>query len=174
MKTIRKTILVLTILTCYAVTSQESSGRKRAKEKKVTEKIDRASDKVNNVNKTINASTDSITTTVEDTKRTLKELKTTIFGEKKNRKKTEKNIEFVTVDISNIAYSNENAIKLQDQLTKIKGVKKVSKRFVNQNITFTVDSKESADLLWEQISSELQKAFIIKEMGDKNILLSLN
>jgi len=172
MKTQRKLILLLLLIVFNTSFSQQESKRKE--DSKVTRKIDNTGDEVKKTGKTLNSATDSITSTIKDAKKSAKELKIAIFGErknKKNRKKIKKKGESITIQINSIAYSNSDLTSLQNYLTKINGVKKVSKSYTNGNASILVITKENADAVWQQIPLELNKVFIVKDMNQKHILL---
>jgi len=174
MKTQRKLILILVlIITVNAFSQRNSSSRGREKARKVTSKVNKTTKKVDDANKTFNSTTDSIANTVENTKRTVKKLKEAIFGSKKNKAKTKKSEELITIQIPNVAYGDVSVNELISNINSLKGMKKVSKSYTNGNITITINYKESADSLWMLISEKLQKVFIVKEMNEKKILLQL-
>ncbi|QCX38350.1 hypothetical protein FF125_07860 [Aureibaculum algae] len=172
MKTIRKITLLFALIMAGTSYSQESSKNKE--ESKINKEIDKTSNEVKRTSETVNSATDSITSTIKQTKKSVKDLKTAIFGERKSKKKKEKtktNKDLIIIQIANIAYSNSNLKELQNSLSKIKGVKNVSKSYTNGNAIINIATKENADFLWQNISERLNKVFIVNEMNEKNILL---
>jgi len=154
-----------------AFAQQNSRQEKRSRVNKVTKKVDDTNKKINDTNKTFNSATDSIAQTVEDTKKTAERIRNAIFGPKKDKTKSKKNEEFVQIQIPNTTYGNPSSSELQNYLSKIKGVKKVSKSFANGEITMTIVYKGSADELWKNIPNGLYNIFVVKEMKEKYILL---
>ncbi len=152
--------------------AQQNSPRKeRSRANKATKKVDDTNKKVNEANKTFNSATDSIAQTIEDTKKTAERLRKAIFGPKRDKNKVKKGKGFVLIQIDNIAYSNSDLNELQNYLTKISGVKKVSKSYANGSAIINIITKENADALWQNIPNGLNKIFIVKEMKEKHILL---
>jgi len=165
-------LMLLSIMIFGSATAQnERSRADRTKERTVVKEIDKTDRTVEETNVQIDSTTVSIENTIEGTKETIDKVGKILFGSKEGKAKS-KNI--VVIQIHSVEYGNENLSQLQEHIKGIKSVKKVSKTFANNNATISVESKKTADDIWQEVPQNLKQSFTINSVSENTIALKAN
>lgn len=170
MKSRTPLLMLLSIMIFGSATAQNERRRTdRTKERTVTKKIDKTDRTVEETNAQIDSTTVSIENTIEGTKETIDKVGKILFGSKEGKSKN-----IVVIQIHSVEYGNENLSQLQEHIKGIKSVKKVSKTFANNNATISVESKKTADDIWQEVPQNLKQSFTINSVSENTISLKVN
>jgi len=161
----QKQIIVLLMLLVFSTTlSQHRNSRTKIDENKISSKIDDTNKEINDVNESVENSTK----TIERTTETLEETWGVIKG-KFGGKKSKNNISII---IRPISYDNEHLNNLYRHISKASGVKKSTKSYNANVISISLDCKNTADDIWQDVPKNIRSNFKIVEIGEKNIILN--
>lgn len=170
MKSRTTLLMLLSIMIFGSATAQnERSRADRTKERTVVKEIDKTDRTVEETNAQIDSTTVSIENTIEGTKETIDKVGKILFGSKEGKSKN-----IVVIQIHSVEYGNENLSQLQEHIKGIKSVKKVSKTFANNNATISVESKKTADDIWQEVPQNLKQSFTINSVSENTISLKAN
>lgn len=154
-------VLLLAASTIFSQNNKET--RRRANRVEKTEK------KVEETNKQIDSTIVGIDNTIEGAKATAKKVGDMLFG-KKDKKKASKNAIIIT--INSISYDDESVNQLYNEISKSKVAKKIVKTYSNGKMTIQIESKVSADTIWQKVAQAIRSSFSIVEISDKKIVLT--
>lgn len=158
-------VLLLFFINVGLVQSQENTntGTKGIKE------IENANKTIENANSSIKNTNQSVKSTVDNSKETIATIGS-LFGSKKN-KENKKKKDIVAITVQQVNYDTDQLNSLYNTLKKSKGVKNPIKKFSNGTALITVNYKETADMLWQNIPKQERKSFKMIEISDNNIIV---
>jgi len=161
-------ILILSFLMVTSFTFSQSSTEKA--KRRTSNRVEKVEKKVADTNKEIDSTVASIDNTIEGTKQTAKKVGEILFG-KKNKKKTQKNV--IVIAIMSTSYDNESANQLYLEISKSKTSKDLVKTYSNGQMTIKLESKSSADAIWQKVSDVTRRNFNIEQISERSITLNL-
>ena len=146
------------------------------KEKNVVKEVDKVNKKVSDTNDKINNTNDSVKNTIKDSKETVNEVKETIesiFKSKKNKENVKNAKGTVAINIAQIEYDDPNLETLYECISKVRGMKKLTKDYKNNNIAISMVYKNGADALWQEMPKKVRSSFKLVQIADNTIVLKL-
>ena len=169
MKSKKQLVTLVLLLAVSAIFSQNTNENRRRANK--AEKVERT---VEETNKQIDSTIVGIDNTIEGAKATAKKVGEMFFGKKdkkKTSKKTSKNA--IVISISSVSYDNENANQLYNEICKNKAAKNIVKTFSNGQLNIQMESKETADAIWQKVTQNTRTSFNINAISKNEIKLNL-
>lgn len=167
MKSKTKILLPLLVLVTGFTFSQSNKEKEKRRTSNRAEKVEQT---VEETNAEIDKTVASIDSTIEDAKETAKKVGDIFFG-KKNKKKASTNTVIIT--IAPIAYDNHSANLLYNEISKFKVAKDLIKTYSGGQMTLKLESKSTADAIWQKVSQVTRKNFNIEQIGEKSIALNI-
>lgn len=162
-----KIILPLLLLAVSFTFSQNSNEKEKRRTSKRAEKVEQT---VETTNTEIDRTVASIDSTIEGAKETAKKVGDIFFG-KKNKKKASTNT--VTITVTPVSYDNQSVNQLYNEISKSKAAKDLIKTYSNGEMTIKMDTKSTADAIWQKVPMVTRKDFNIEQIGEKSIALNL-
>tara|TARA_R110001583_G_scaffold60219_8_gene179032 strand:+ start:574 stop:1056 length:483 start_codon:yes stop_codon:yes gene_type:complete len=149
--------LALLLATSYAFTQ-------------TTTEIERAGKTVESANRQIDSTVVAVNHTIENTKEAVNKVGGILFGKKDKNKTTNNN---VVINITSVTYDNQSVTQLHQEISNTKLAKRIIKTYSNGQMTIKMDSKASADAIWQKVPKEIRTNFNISEISEKSIVLNL-
>ena len=171
MKSKKQLVTLVLLLVVSAIFSQSNQERES---RRTTNKVEKANKTVENTNEQIDSTIVGIDNTIEGAKATAKKVGEMFFGKKdkkKTSKKTSKNA--IVISISSVSYDNENANQLYNEICKNKAAKNIVKTFSNGQLNIQMESKETADAIWQKVTQNTRTSFNINAISKNEIKLNL-
>ncbi len=155
------TALVLLLVAGFAFS--QNTGET---EKKIPNKAGEVESRVEETNQQIDTTITSIDNTIDGAKEAVTKVSEILFGKKDKNKVSKSNI---IILISSIAYNDEGLTLLYNDISKANGAKKTTKTFTNGVAIITIESKATADAVWQNIQNKIRDKFEIDAIGEKEI-----
>ena len=169
MKSKKQLVTLVLLLAVSAIFSQNTNENRRR-----ANRVEKAEKQVEETNKQIDSTIVGIDNTIEGAKATAKKVGEMFFGKKdkkKTSKKTSKNA--IVISISSVSYDNENANQLYNEICKNKAAKNIVKTFSNGQLNIQMESKETADAIWQKVTQNTRTSFNINALSKNEIKLNL-
>ena len=169
MKSKKQLVTLVLLLAVSAIFSQNTNENRRR-----ANRVEKAEKQVEETNKQIDSTIVGIDNTIEGAKATAKKVGEMFFGKKdkkKTSKKTSKNA--IVISISSVSYDNENANQLYNEICKNKAAKNIVKTFSNGQLNIQMESKETADAIWQKVTQNTRTSFNINAISKNEIKLNL-
>jgi len=167
MKSKTRITTLLLLLVAVFTFSQSNNEKENRRIPNKTEKVDNTVVETNNQ---IDSTVASIENTIEGAKETAKKVGD-IFSGKKDKKKTSKST--VVITIASVPYDDKNVNQLYDEISKSKEAKNTIKTYSNGQVRIQMESKSSADTVWQKVSQTTRSSFNVGEISEKSIVLTL-
>lgn len=161
---------ILGVLLLMVVSSALSQTNEKEEKRRTSDRAEKVEQTVEETNNEIDSTVASVDNTIEGAKETAKKVGDIFFG-KRNKKKTSANVVIIT--IAPISYDDQNVNQLHNEISKSKGVKELIKTFFNGQMTLKMESKLSADAIWQKVSQATRKNFSIEQISEKSITVNL-
>ena len=161
---------ILGVLLLMVVSSALSQTNEEKEKRRTSDRAEKVEQTVEETNNEIDSTVASVDNTIEGAKETAKKVGDIFFG-KKSEKKTSANVVIIT--IAPISYDDQNVNQLHNEISKSKGVKELIKTFSNGQMTLKIESKLSADAIWQKVSQTTRKNFSIEQISEKSITVNL-
>ena len=162
----KKQLVTLVLLLAVSVIFSQNTNENRRR----ANRVEKAEKKVEETNKQIDSTIVGIDNTIEGAKATAKKVGNMFFG-KKDKKKTSKNA--IVITISSVSYDNENANQLYNEICKDKAAKNIVKTYSNGQLNIQMESKETADAIWQKVTQNTRISFDINAISKNEIKLNL-
>ncbi len=163
----KTTTITLMLLLVLGVAFAQNTEEKEKPEK--PNKVEKAEKTVNETNAQIDSTIVGVDNTIEGAKETAKKVGEILFGKKGKKKKAKNQI---VISISAVSYDNLGLNNLYKQISKSKGVSKVIKTFSNNQAILKIESKLSADDIWQKVSKDLRATFKVGEIQERAISIT--
>ncbi|MFD2588923.1 MULTISPECIES: hypothetical protein [Flavobacteriaceae] len=161
-------ITTLTLLLVAAFTFSQSNNEKD--NRRIHNKAEKAEKTVEETNEQIDSAVASIDNTIEGAKETATKVGDIFFG-KKDKKKISKNT--VVITIASVSYDDKDVNQLYHEISKSKGAKNIIKTYSNGQMIIQMESKSSADAIWQNVLQTTRTSFNIDKISEKSIVLKL-
>ncbi|QLG45068.1 hypothetical protein [Costertonia aggregata] len=163
MKSKTKILVPLFLVVASFIFSQDNKEKRRT-----ANSVEKVEQTVEEANTEIDSTVASIDSTIEGAKETAKKVGD-IFFPKKNKKKASSNIVIIT--ITSISYDNPSVNQLYNEISKSKVAKELIKTYSNGQIMIKIQSKATADAIWQKVHQGTRKNFNIEQISEKSITL---
>ena len=156
-------VLLLVVSSIFSQSNQERESRR------TTNKVEKANKTVENTNEQIDSTIVGIDRAIDGATETAKKIGGILFGDKKKKKAPKS---FVIITIASVSYDDKNVNQLYNEISKAKATKNVVKMYSNGKMTIQMESKTSADAVWQKVSQNIRACFNIGEISEKAIVLT--
>jgi len=148
--------------------SEAAKRRNRGMTSKTADQVEQVDQTVQKTNDDIDQTVEGIDNTIEGAKETVEKVGGILFGPKKEKSKNK-----IVISIDSVAYGDENVQNLYNELSKKNGMKKTFKTFSDGVVTIQIETKQTADAIWQEISQNTRAPFKVIAMGKNKISVGL-